>query len=63
VTSAQARRRYITTAARVAESMRGYAPFEGVELSGRVKATFLRCALIYDGANVVGPARRAYLRR
>jgi hypothetical protein len=27
------------------------------------KSTFLRGALIYDGGNVVGPARGAYLRR
>ncbi|HET8972674.1 MAG TPA: hypothetical protein VFN63_05240 [Pseudolabrys sp.] len=28
-----------------------------------IKSTFLRGALIYDGGNVVGPARGAYLRR
>ena len=41
----------------------GYTPFEGVELSGRVKGTFLRGALVYDNGNVVGPARGKYLRR
>ena len=45
------------------ESVQGYTPFEGMELTGRVKSTFLRGALIYDGANIVGPARGEYLRR
>jgi len=45
------------------ESKQGYSPFEGIELSGRVKSTFLRGALIYDNGNVVGPARGKYLRR
>jgi allantoinase len=44
------------------ESKQGYTPFEGMELTGRVKRTFLRGQLIYDG-NVVGPARGQYLRR
>jgi allantoinase len=34
-----------------------------VELTGRVKSTFLRGTLIYDGANVVGPPRGEYLRK
>jgi allantoinase len=45
------------------ESKQGYSPFEGVELNGRVKSTFLRGALIYDSGNVIGPARGKYLRR
>jgi allantoinase len=45
------------------ESGQGYTPFEGTELSGRVKSTFLRGALVYDGSNIVGPARGQYLRR
>jgi allantoinase len=45
------------------ESEQGYSPFEGVELSGRVKSTFLRGALVYYGGNIVGPARGKYLRR
>lgn len=44
-------------------SRQGYTPFEGMELSGRVKTTILRGQVIYDGANVVGPARGQYLRR
>ena len=45
------------------ESVQGYSPFEGVELKGRVKSTFLRGNLIYDNGNVIGPARGRYLRR
>jgi allantoinase len=45
------------------ESEQGYTPFEGVELTGRVKSTFLRGALVYDSGNIVGPARGQYLRR
>jgi allantoinase len=45
------------------ESVQGYSPFEGLELTGRVKATFLRGELIYDGGNVLGPAQGRYLRR
>jgi allantoinase len=44
------------------ESKQGYTPFEGMELTGRVKRTFLRGQLIYDG-KVVGPARGQYIRR
>jgi allantoinase len=45
------------------ESDQGYSPFEGQELTGRVKSTFLRGELVYDKGNVVGPARGRYLRR
>jgi len=45
------------------ESQQGYTPFEGQELTGRVKSTFLRGQLIYDQGKVVGPARGQYLRR
>jgi allantoinase len=45
------------------ESKQGYTPFEGVSLTGRVKSTFLRGALVYDHGNVVGQARGKYLRR
>ena len=45
------------------QSHQGYTPFEGVELRGKVKGTMLRGDLIYDGANIVGPARGEYLRR
>ena len=45
------------------ESQQGYSPFEGLELTGRVKNTFLRGALIYDRGEIVGAARGKYLRR
>ena len=45
------------------ESNQGYSPFEGLELTGRVKTTFLRGAAVFDGGNIVGPARGHYLRR
>ncbi len=45
------------------ESEQGYSPFEGQELSGRVKSTFLRGALIYDKGDVVGTPRGRYLHR
>jgi allantoinase len=45
------------------ESGQGYTPFEGQELTGRVKTTFLRGRAVYDAGNVVGPARGRYLRR
>ena len=44
-------------------SRQGYSPFEGMELSGKVKSTFLRGELVYDGGNIVGPPRGKYLRR
>jgi allantoinase len=45
------------------ESQQGYTPFEGLELTGRVKSTFLRGSLIYDRGQIIGPARGRYLRR
>jgi allantoinase len=45
------------------ESKQGYTPFEGLELTGRVKSTFLRGALIYDRGNIIGPAGGRYLKR
>jgi allantoinase len=50
---------------RAAESQsgQGYTPFEGQELTGRVKSTFLRGRLIYENGNVVGPATGSYIRR
>jgi allantoinase len=45
------------------ESEHGYTPFEGQELTGRVKSTFLRGKLIYDNGNVVGAPGGKYLRR
>jgi len=45
------------------ESTQGYTPFEGLELSARVKATFLRGELVCENGNVLGPARGRYLHR
>jgi allantoinase len=45
------------------ESGQGYSPFEGQELTGRVKSTFLRGSLVYHSGKVVGPARGRYLSR
>jgi allantoinase len=45
------------------ESKQGYTPFEGVELTGRVKSTFLRGELVYDQGRCIGPARGRYIRR
>ena len=52
-----------TIRARDSESTQGYTPFEGVELSARVKATFLRGELICENGNVLGKARGRYLHR
>lgn len=50
---------------RSAESMsqQGYTPFEGVELTGRVKSTFLRGNLIYHQGEVLGLPNGRYLNR
>ena len=45
------------------ESQQGYTPFEGLELRGRVKSTFLRGRLVYDNGKVVGAPAGRYLRR
>ena len=45
------------------ESQQGYTPFEGMELTGRVKSTFLRGNLIYDQGQVIGSAQGQYLKR
>ena len=45
------------------QSKQGYSPFEGQELAGRVKSTFLRGVLVYHQGEIVGPARGQYLRR
>jgi allantoinase len=44
-------------------SRQGYTPFEGQELTGRVKATYLRGQPVYRNGAIVGPARGRYLRR
>ena len=52
-----------TIRAKDSESTQGYTPFEGIELSAKVKATFLRGGLICENGNVVGKPRGRYLHR
>jgi allantoinase len=52
-----------TIRAKDSESTQGYTPFEGIELSARVKATFLRGELICEGGKVLGKPRGRYLHR
>jgi allantoinase len=52
-----------TVRARDSESTQGYTPFGGLELSARVKATFLRGMLVCENGNVLGPPRGRYLHR
>ena len=52
-----------TIRATESESTQGYTPFEGIELSARVKATFLRGALVCENGSVVGQPRGRYLHR
>lgn len=44
-------------------STQGYTPFEGLELSARVDATFLRGHKIYENGEVLGKPRGRYLHR
>jgi allantoinase len=52
-----------TVRAAESESGQGYTPFEGQELTGKVKYTFLRGQQAYANGNVVGAARGHYLKR
>ncbi|MGQ0385129.1 MAG: dihydroorotase [Gammaproteobacteria bacterium] len=45
------------------ESAQGFTPFEGLELRGRVRRTYLRGGLIFDDGRIVGAPRGRYLRR
>jgi len=45
------------------ESTQGYTPFEGVELCGKVRSTYLRGHLVYHDGKIVGEPRGRYLRR
>jgi allantoinase len=55
--------RRFTVRAADSPSAQGYTPFDGVEITGRVQATFLRGALVYEAGKVVGPARGRYVAR
>jgi allantoinase len=52
-----------TVRAADSQSTQGYTPFEGLELSARVKATFLRGELVCENGKVLGAPRGRYLRR
>jgi allantoinase len=52
-----------TVRAEESESQQGYTPFEGMELTGRVKTTFLRGEKIFDRGQIIGIPRGRYLRR
>jgi allantoinase len=52
-----------TVRADESESDQGYSPFEGSELTGRVKQTYLRGQLVFDNGSIVGPAQGKYLHR
>ena len=52
-----------TIRAKDSESTQGYTPFEGIELSCKVKATFLRGGLICENGSVTGKPRGKYLHR
>ena len=54
-----------TFTVRAAESLsgQGYTPFEGQELTGRVKSTFLRGNLVYDANTIHGDPMGKYLER
>jgi allantoinase len=52
-----------TIRAQDSESTQGYTPFEGIELIGKVKATFLRGALVCENGKLVGKPRGRYLHR
>jgi allantoinase len=52
-----------TINAKNSPSTQGYTPFEGMELSARVDATFLRGMKIFEGGEVLGKPRGKYLHR
>lgn len=52
-----------TIRAEESPSTQGYTPFEGLELSARVDATFLRGMRIYEDGQVIGKPRGQYLFR
>jgi allantoinase len=52
-----------TIAARDSPSTQGYTPFEGLEMSARIDATFLRGMKIFENGQVLGKPRGEYLHR
>jgi allantoinase len=55
--------RSFTVRAAESPSGQGYTPFEGQRLTGQVRATFLRGALVYQDGKAIGPPSGRYLRR
>ncbi|HET7876388.1 MAG TPA: dihydroorotase family protein [Methylomirabilota bacterium] len=55
--------RSFTVRAADSPSGQGYTPLEGQELTGRVRATFLRGQLVFKDGRIVGGARGQYIRR
>ncbi len=52
-----------TVRADESESDQGYTPFEGMELKGRVKSTWLRGTEVWNGSEIQGPPKGKYLKR
>ena len=52
-----------TVSAADSPSSQEYSPFEGQELTGRVRGTYLRGTRIFDGSNVVGEPAGRFLHR
>jgi allantoinase len=52
-----------TIAAKDSPSTQGYTPFEGLEMSARVDATFLRGMKVFEDGQVIGKPRGEYLHR
>jgi len=52
-----------TIRAAESESTQGYTPFEGIELTHKVKVTFLRGEVVCENGKVVGTPRGRYLHR
>ena len=45
------------------ESQQGYTPFEGQELTGKVKTTFVRGNCVYHNGKIVGPPLGQFIKR
>jgi allantoinase len=52
-----------TVNAKDSESIQGYTPFEGMELTAKVKTTFLRGEKIFDEGKIIGKPTGKYLKR
>lgn len=55
--------RTFTVRAADSPSAQGYTPFDGLELTGKVIATFLRGSVVYDDGRFVGAPRGRFIRR